>query len=53
MAPVLGIHHASKGYATPEGGQVTALDDLSLTVERNEFLTLLGYGGGPFGRNDC
>ncbi len=45
MVPILDIRRASKRYATPEGGEVVALDDLSLTVARNEFLTLLGPSG--------
>jgi spermidine/putrescine transport system ATP-binding protein len=45
MYPILDIRNATKRYNVPEGGQVTALDDISLTVSRNEFLTLLGPSG--------
>ncbi|MFC0206880.1 ABC transporter ATP-binding protein [Chelativorans intermedius] len=43
--PVLEIRHAKKRFATPEGQEVVALDDVSITVARNEFLTLLGPSG--------
>jgi spermidine/putrescine transport system ATP-binding protein len=36
---------ATKTYALPEGGIVTALDRVNLEVARNEFLTLLGPSG--------
>ncbi|MEQ8829936.1 MAG: ABC transporter ATP-binding protein [Alphaproteobacteria bacterium] len=42
---MLDILHASKRFAAPEGGWITALDDVSLTVAPNEFLTLLGPSG--------
>lgn len=34
-----------KTYRTPEGGEVIALDDFSLSIRNNEFLTLLGPSG--------
>jgi spermidine/putrescine transport system ATP-binding protein len=43
--PILDIRRARKRFATPEGGEVVALDDLSLTVAPREFLTLLGPSG--------
>lgn len=36
---------ARKVFASPEGGEVRALDDIDLKVRRNEFLTLLGPSG--------
>jgi spermidine/putrescine transport system ATP-binding protein len=41
----LKITSAHKAYRTPEGGAVHALDDVSLNVRNNEFLTLLGPSG--------
>ena len=42
---LLVISEASKRFATPEGGSVTALDAVSLEVQGNEFITLLGPSG--------
>ena len=39
------IRQATKRFAAPEGGTITALDDLSLNVGANEFITLLGPSG--------
>jgi ABC-type Fe3+/spermidine/putrescine transport system ATPase subunit len=39
-APALELHHIRRTY-----GQVTAVDDVSLTVAKGEFLTLLGPSG--------
>jgi len=39
------IRNASKVFATPEGKSFKALDDLSLHVSDNEFVTLLGPSG--------
>jgi len=36
---------AGKTFASPEGGEVRALDNVDLKVRRNEFLTLLGPSG--------
>jgi spermidine/putrescine transport system ATP-binding protein len=36
---------ASKAFASPEGSEVRALDNIDLKVHRNEFLTLLGPSG--------
>ena len=36
---------ARKVFASPEGGEVRALDGIDLKVSRNEFLTLLGPSG--------
>ena len=41
----LKITSAHKTYRTPEGGVVHALDDVTLDVRNNEFLTLLGPSG--------
>lgn len=45
MTAILSISNASKTYKTPEGGRITALNDISLAVEKNEFVTLLGPSG--------
>ncbi|MGF6174427.1 ABC transporter ATP-binding protein [Ensifer sp. 4252] len=42
---IVRLEGASKAFATPEGGSVTALDAIDLQVRRNEFLTLLGPSG--------
>jgi spermidine/putrescine transport system ATP-binding protein len=39
------VRNASKAFDTPEGGTVQALDQVSLSVRDNEFLTLLGPSG--------
>lgn len=41
----LKIENASKRFNAPEGGEITALSNVSLTVAQNEFLTLLGPSG--------
>jgi len=41
----LEIRQAKRAFATPEGGEVRALDDVSLSVGDNEFVTLLGPSG--------
>ncbi|KPB00043.1 ABC transporter ATP-binding protein [Ahrensia marina] len=45
MSPILNITGATKRFHTPDGKSVTALDDVSLRVEQNEFVTLLGPSG--------
>ena len=42
--PVLSLHHAGKDYLS-EGTPVAALRDVSLTVERGEFVALVGRSG--------
>jgi len=44
-APALSISHISKSFATPEGGEVHALDDVSLEVADGSFMVLLGPSG--------
>lgn len=41
----LDIRNATKHFRTPEGETVKALDDLTLAVRSNEFITLLGPSG--------
>lgn len=36
---------AAKTFASPEGGEVNALDGIDLDIGRNEFITLLGPSG--------
>lgn len=45
MDSFLKITSASKTFRTPEGGSIKALDDVSLHIRNNEFLTLLGPSG--------
>ncbi len=47
LAPgeLIRISGAVKSFGTPEGGRVLALDHVDLTVQNNEFLTLLGPSG--------
>ena len=42
---LLRVVSARKTFRTPEGGVVTPLDDVSITIRNNEFLTLLGPSG--------
>ena len=42
---IVELERATKTYAVPEGGVVTALHVVDLQVARNEFLTLLGPSG--------
>ncbi len=41
----LKIKHAIRHFNTPEGSVVKALDDINLSIGRNEFITLLGPSG--------
>jgi len=45
MHPILKIKNTTKRYTTPEGNTITALDNISITIEQNEFVTLLGPSG--------
>lgn len=45
MHPILDISTATKRFNTPDGKTITALDDVSIAVEQNEFVTLLGPSG--------
>ena len=42
---IVRLDGATKAFALPEGGSITALDRIGLDVARNEFLTLLGPSG--------
>ncbi|MBK8157926.1 MAG: ABC transporter ATP-binding protein [Rhodospirillaceae bacterium] len=42
---IIRIEQAHKSFRTPEGGDVRALDGVSLAIRNNEFLTLLGPSG--------
>ncbi len=44
-ADFLRVVDARKSFHTPEGGVVTPLDGISLSIRGNEFLTLLGPSG--------
>ena len=44
-APVAEVYDAVKRFAAPEGGTVTALDAVSISVRAGEFVTLLGPSG--------
>jgi len=43
--PALRVQGVSKAFATPEGGEVRALDDVSLDVADGSFMVLLGPSG--------
>ena len=43
--PIAEVREAVKRFAAPEGGVVTALDGVSLTIQSREFVTLLGPSG--------
>lgn len=45
MNDILKIEKVTKRFNAPEGGEICALDNVSLTVGQNEFLTLLGPSG--------
>lgn len=45
MAPVVEIRRATKRFRTPEGQTVHALAGIDLSVNANEFVTLLGPSG--------
>ncbi|MDN5882367.1 MAG: ATP-binding cassette domain-containing protein, partial [Nitrosospira sp.] len=45
VQPVLEIRNAKKRFKTPDGSGVVALDDVSISVAPNEFITLLGPSG--------
>ena len=44
-ASALSVRGLSKSFATPEGGEVRALDDVSLDVADGSFMVLLGPSG--------
>ncbi|HEY9909088.1 MAG TPA: nitrate ABC transporter ATP-binding protein [Thermosynechococcaceae cyanobacterium] len=41
----LTIENLSKAYPTPDGGQFVVLDNIHLTVQENEFVSLIGHSG--------
>ena len=43
--PALTIANVTKAFATPEGGEIRALDDVSLEVADGSFIVLLGPSG--------
>jgi spermidine/putrescine transport system ATP-binding protein len=45
MHPILNLKNATKQFTTPDGHIITALNNVSLIVEQNEFVTLLGPSG--------
>ncbi len=45
MHPILNIQNATKRFTTPDGNIITALSNVSLSIEQNEFVTLLGPSG--------
>ena len=43
--PIAEVREAVKRFPAPEGGVVTALDNISLEVQQGQFATLLGPSG--------
>ena len=43
--PIAQVNGAVKHFSDPENGTVTALDDISLDIQRSQFVTLLGPSG--------
>jgi len=44
-APIAEVKNAVKHFTAPEGGVVTALDNISLKIQQSQFMTLLGPSG--------
>ncbi len=44
-ASIAEVRGAVKTYAAPEGGTITALDGITLSIEHKQFVTLLGPSG--------
>lgn len=42
---MLQLNHVSKTYYNPDGSVVKAIDDISLSVEKNEFIAFVGPSG--------
>jgi ABC-type nitrate/sulfonate/bicarbonate transport system ATPase subunit len=42
---VVDVSHVTYDYTTDKGGEVRALDDVSLSIERQEFLCIVGASG--------
>ena len=45
MAAVIGFHRVSHRFAASDGRPIPALDDVSLAVERHEFIAVIGPSG--------
>lgn len=45
LAPALSVRDVTKRFQTPEGGQINALDSVSLDVADGSFMVLLGPSG--------
>ena len=44
--PKIVIDHVSKQFVDQQGQQALALEDISLTIDTNEFVSIVGRSGG-------